>query len=337
MKRIALVLFLAFPLFGDVKQLVDEGVKLYDDRRYDEAIAKFKAALAEDPASDLAAYELGLTYAAKGDNAQCIAVMEPRVKARKNEYLSAMYAVLGNCHDHAGDPERAIATYRKGLKVDANDPQLLYNLAITLAGRGDYDEARKLLKKELSLNPRHPGGYQALGGVLETQQFRIPAALSFLRFLSLEPTGDRAKEVATHVLALLGASVEAKDKANITITLDPKPRKEEGDYSAVEMATAMAAAGEFLPENASKSEFERKRAALASALAIIVELAEAERGRDWAATQVVPFFSALHQRKLLDVFAGVALVSLHLPGMEEWGKANQAELDKYFAFMREQK
>ena len=334
MKRIALVLFLTVPLLADVKQLVDEGVRLYDAGRYDEAVEKLKAALAEDPSSDLAAYELGLTYFAKGDHAQCIALMEPRVKAKKNEYRSAMYSVLGNCQDHAGDANRAIATYRKGLKVDGNDTQLLFNLAVTLTQRGEYDEARKLLKKELELRPSHPGGYHVLGAVFEAQGFRIPAALAFLRVLTLEPAGARAKEAASHALALLGASVEKKDDANITINIDPKPRKEEGDYSAFEMMMAMAAAGEHLPESQGKSEFERKRAALASALAIAVELTDATRRRDFTAKQVIPFFRALYDRKLLDTFAGIAIAPLNLPGMEEWQKNHQAEVEQYMKLMR---
>lgn len=194
MKRIALVLCLAFPL---------------------------SAALEQDPSSDLAAYELALTYSAKGDHAECIALLEPRVKAKKNEYRSAMYAILGNCYDNGGDPERAIATYRRGLKVDRNDTQLLYNLAVTLAGRGELDEARKLLKQQL---------------------------------------------------ALLGAIAEGPNK-----------------------------------------------------------------GRDHTAKQVIPFFRELYDRELLDPYAGVALLSLKLPGTEEWVKANEAEFEAYLAFMREQR
>lgn len=335
MKRIALVLFLAVPLFADVKQLVDEGIRLYDAGRYDEAIVKLKAALAEDPSSDLAAYELGLTYAAKGDNAECIALLEPRVKAKKNEYRSAMYGILGNCHDNGGDPDRAIATYRRGLKVDRNDTQLLYNLSVTLAGRGELDEARKLLKQELALQPRHPSGHYLLGQVFEAQNFRVPAALAYLRFLSLEPAGERAKDAATRALALLGAGVEVKDAQNVTINVDPKPRKEEGDYGTVELMLSIAGAAQLLPEEAAKSEFERKRAQVASSLSMIAEVPN--KGRDHTAKQVIPFFRQMYDRKLLDAYAGIALLSLKLPGTEEWRKASQAEIDRFVAFMQESK
>jgi tetratricopeptide (TPR) repeat protein len=160
---------------------------------------------------------------------------------------------LGNCYENGGDPERAIATYRRGLKVDRNDTQLLYNLAVTLVKRAELEEARKLLKQELALQPWHPS--------------------------------DRARDAATRALALLGAGVEVKDAKNVTINVDTKPRKEEGEYEAVGFMLAIAGAAQMLPEEAAKSEFE----------------------------------------------------SLKLPGMQEWMKANDAEVDKYVAFMRAQK
>ena len=308
---------------------MNEGVALYDAGRYDEAVAKFKAALEEDPSSDLAAYELALTYQAKGDTAQCKAMLEPRVRT-KNKYLAAMHAILGNCYDSGGDPERAVATYRKGLKIDGNDTQLLYNLAVTLAGRGDHDEARKLLKKELTINPDHRSGHYLLGLVFEAQNFRIPATLSYLRFLSLEPAGDRAKDAARRAIALLGAGVEVKDKANINITIDTKARKEEGDYGSVEMMMAIAGAAQLLPEHENESEFERSRGHVSTALAMIVEVPD--RKRDYTATQIVPFFRTLYDRKLLDTYAGLALLSLRLPGSDEWRKANDESIQAYIRY-----
>ena len=325
MKRIALLLLLAVPSYADVATLVKEGIALYDIGRFDAAIAKFKAALEEDPSSDLAAYELGLTYSAKGDNAQCIALLEARV-ARKGKYQAPMYAILGNCHDNGGDSDRAIAAYRKGLRINGDDTQLLFNLAVTLRGRGKYDEARKLLKKELTLRPDHPGGYYALALVFEAQNFRMPATLAYLRFLSLESEGERAKDAARRALALLGAGVEQKDDQNVTITIDAKPRKEEGDFAMVEMMMGIAGAALFLPEKKDLSEFEKRRAHVAGALAMI---AEAHEGRDFTSKQIVPYFRTLYDRKLLDVYAGVALRSLDLPGEAAWTEANRAAIEGF--------
>ena len=324
------VVLLASPVYADVTKLVNEGTALHDSGRYDEAIAKFKAALEEDPSSILASYELALTYQGKGDTAQCVAILEPLART-KNKFQAALHAVLGNCYDIGGDPQRAIATYRKGLKIDGKDTQLLYNLAVTLAARGDYDEARKLLKQELALVPTHRSGHYLLGQIFEAQNFRIPAALSFLRFLSLEPVSDRAKDAAARAIALLGAGIEVKDKGNVNITIDSNPRKEEGDYSGVEMMMAFAGTVQLLPENENKSEFEKKLAHVSKALAMIVEAQGPKR--DYTSQHVIPFFRTLYDKELLDAFAAAAISSLWFEGSAEWSLANPEAIHKYAQFI----
>ena len=332
MRRITglFALLVAVPLLADVKQLVNEGIALHDQGRYDEAIAKYNAALAEDPSSDLAAYELAFAYHAKGDFAQCKTILEPRVKT-KNPYRVEMHGILGNCYDMGGDPARAIETYRRGLKIDGNDTQLLYNLAVTLTVKGDYDEARKLLKKELAINPNHRSGHYALAQVFDAQNFRVPATLSYLRFLSVEPSGERAKAAASRAVTLLGAGVERKDEQNISITIDSNSRKEEGDFSATEMMMALAGATQSLPENENKSDFEKTLGHVITTLAMVVE--GPDKKRNYTATQLVPFFRTLSDRKLLEAYAATAISSLGLAGGDEWRLAHADEIQAYMQFM----
>lgn len=319
------MLLVAIPLPADVRQLVAEGVALYDAGRYEEAIAKFTAALAEDPASDLAAYELALTHHAKREAAPCIAVLEPRAK-KKNPYQASMYAILGNCYDLGGDPKRAIATYRKGLKVDANETQLLYNLAVTLSAAGQYDEARKLLQKDLELDPNHLSGHYLLGRVFDVQNFRVPAIFQYLRFLAIAPNGERAKEAAARVLALLAGNVEQKSEGNINITISATTRKEEGDWAGMEMIIALMSAAKFMPPDeeekpaAPLTEFEQAKKQLGTVLSVLAD--GDSRGRDYTSRHNLPFFREMVKQGRLDHFAGVALVPLDLPGTAEWLKQN---------------
>lgn len=327
-------LLVALPLIaGDVAPIVSEGVALYDAGKYDEAVARFKAALAEDPASDLAAYELGLTYQAKNDPASCIALLEPRVK-KKSDRQPGMLSILGNCYDIGGQPDKAIAAYRRGLRIDPKDDQLLFNLAVTLTGRGELDEARALLKKELIARPDHPSGHYALASVFAAQNFRAAAVLEYLRFLALEPTTPRAKEASTRLLALIGAGVEVKDEKTINITIDTSSRKEEGDYSGFEMTMALVGAAPVSDDDKAKvSEFEKARKKVGLVLAILTE-APPKGARDYTATQNVPFFRELAQEKLLDALAGVSVLSLGLEGAETWQNENEGALLHFVAFMR---
>src|SRR5690242_11866677 len=104
MRKLIALLFLALGAFAqepapDPKQLVREGVALFDAGRFDEAIAKYKAALAIDPKDGTATYELALAYAQKGDYKGCVATLQPIADAVREPADVNRLVMLGNCLD----------------------------------------------------------------------------------------------------------------------------------------------------------------------------------------------------------------------------------------------
>jgi tetratricopeptide (TPR) repeat protein len=310
---------------------IAEGVALHDAGRYDEAIAKYRAILADDPKNEMAAYELALSATAKGDDALCIATIEPLAK-KKGRFQAPMLTVLGNCFDHAGQADRAIDAYRRGVKIAPDDANLLYNYAVTLAARGRNEDARQALKKALAVRPLHPNSHYLLAVVFAAENFRSAALLSYLRFLSLEPGTERAAQAAQRVLVLLNLGVQQKEANEITVNIDTKTRKEEGDFGGWEMMLGIVSAARFAPEEAPQTAFDQTRGQLASALRMLIETRQ-DLGRNYTAQHVVPFFAALEEKKLLDTYAGIALSTLELHGTQEWVKANEQAIRTYVAFV----
>ena len=58
-----------------------------------------------------------------------------------------------------------------------------------------------------------------------------------------------------------------------------------------------------------------------------------DKKRDYTATQVVPFFRTLYDRKLLDAYAASAISSLGLAGGDEWRLAHADAIQVYTQFM----
>ena len=329
------VLLLAPQLFAQASDKVREGIALFDQGRYDEAFAKYKEALAANPQDATAAYELGLTYAAKGDYGQCAATLDP-IASRPSQSQLTVLTMLGNCLDSGGNRTKAIEAYRRGLKIAPDDPALNFELGIALYGAGKYAEARQALQKDTLGRPGHAMGRYALAQAFETSNFRIPALLEFLHFLALDPSSARAAESAKHVRALMNAGVEQKDSKNITLTVDPDGPKDEGDYNALAMGVTLAAAARFTEKNENKSEFEQWRGALDSALNIFIEMTATTR-RDYTARAHVPFFSAMKKAGLMETFAGIALLPLRLDGGDAWAKANAKPIADFEKWMEPQR
>ncbi|MGI8668293.1 MAG: tetratricopeptide repeat protein, partial [Aridibacter sp.] len=55
------------PPTPEQKQLIQEGIRLHDAKKYDEAIAAYQAVLKENPNCALAIYEMALSYYNKKD------------------------------------------------------------------------------------------------------------------------------------------------------------------------------------------------------------------------------------------------------------------------------
>ena len=311
-------------------QQIAEANALTDAGKFDDAIAKLQQVLTDDPADKTARYELGLAYGDKGDTKQCLATLEPIGNAAGPMQVAAL-TMIANCLDTAHDGKAAIATYRRALAIDRNDPEVAFNLGIALARNGGpYDEARELLKKHAIADPDHASGHYALAKVFEGMNFPIPALFSYLHFLALEPTGSRAADAAARVRLLMDAGVQ-KTAKGANITIDPTASTAEGDYSAMAMILPITAASRGFKEKAKLSEFEQIREQLKTDVLL---LSEAGKQTDYTATVNARFFEEMKKAKALDGFAAAALLTQKLPGTQEWSVAHEAEVNAFLEWRR---
>ncbi|MCU1230902.1 MAG: hypothetical protein JWO97_3786 [Acidobacteria bacterium] len=312
---------------------IAEATAMMDAGKVDEAIAKLKTVLAGEPSNPSARYELGLAYSQKGEGALCRDTIQP-LSAMPGKLQVGALTTLATCLDQLGESQKAIDTYRRGLALSPDDAQLNYNLAVTLAQTNKLAEARKVAKHGAQKNPWHASEHYLLGKVFDAEGFRVPAVFSYLHFLALEPVGARGTEAITTVRELLARGV-AKTDAGANITVDPNAPKEEGDFGPMHMALAISAANGLTEKEAKKSEFEKARSMIASDVRMFIEIHEKDSG-SYTFDVNRPFFTAMEKAKVLDAFAGIALSTLHLPGMDEWVKANAEEIEAYLAWIRPQ-
>jgi tetratricopeptide (TPR) repeat protein len=309
---------------------IREATALVDAGKADEAIAKLQHVLADEPANTNATYELGLAYAAKGDTKLCRKTLEP-VGAAKGPLQVAALTTIANCLDNGHDAKGAIEMYRRALAIDPNDPEVAFNLGITLATSGSGDEARPLLERHAKADPLHASGHLILAKVFDAQHFTVPALFSYLHFIALEPTGARADAAVTRIRALMDGGAQ-KTAKGVNITIDPSASTAEGDYGAMAFMLPMAAAARGLEEKAKLSEFEQVRLQLVDDIHVFVETAK--DGSDYTATTQVPFFTKMDDAKALDGFAAVVLISQKLPGMQEWAKAHERDVNTFLDWRR---
>lgn len=148
---------------------VDVGKILYQQGRYDEALALFQQSVREAGKSAPAHYWLGRAWFALGDNAEALKAFRRTVQLDKNWAsghvgMGMVYAQLPNRRLDARN------AYRRALEIDPGNADAQYRMGMTYmdqerSGRliGSDRDGRKHFLKTVELNPTHPDAYYQLG------------------------------------------------------------------------------------------------------------------------------------------------------------------------------
>ncbi len=73
------------PVTDAQKAIIQDGIKLHDQKQFDGAIKKYEQVLAENPDATFAIYELALSYYTKGDREKAVETAVRGTKYRSQE------------------------------------------------------------------------------------------------------------------------------------------------------------------------------------------------------------------------------------------------------------
>ena len=313
---------------------IREGVALHERGDFDGAIRKYESVLAENPANVTALYELGYSYYAKKDYKKALEVAY-RGAGYQSSQLAGFYLLIGNNLDLAGAPDKAIEVYKKALKLFPNDGLLHYNMALTYRNKGKLDEAKKSLKAGLAAAPDHASSHLMLALLFHNTGHKAPALLAAARFLVLEHSSQRSIAALRLVRAVLGGGATAGGKpGEISVTLDANPKKDEGDFAAVETTLGLSAALALTEEEKGKTEAQKLVGQWETVLAVLAEQSGKQRQSTFVQQFYVPYFVELKQKGHVEAFVYHALKSSGLPDVREWTEANSGRVMQFLIWSK---
>lgn len=231
-----LALFIVqFPLFAqqeEIKKILTDGVALFEEGKYEAAIAEYEKVFKIEKDNTSALFEIGYAYYALKDYEKAIKYADKVIKQDKDNLLEA-YNLKGNTLDDIGKPDKAIKVYEEGIKKFPDQYLLYFNLGISHYRLREYPEAELALQSAIQIKVNHNSSHFYLGKLKADTNDRVPSMLALYFFLLLEPNGERA-EIAYDLLQKeLVQGVEKKDDGNATINISQ--RQLESEYSPVEM------------------------------------------------------------------------------------------------------
>lgn len=126
-----LTVLLATSLQGEsTRKLVRDGNKAYRSGQYDQALAKYKAALMAGGDPSVVAYNLGNTHYALGESEAAQQAYTESMRPGRARDLSGSVYNLGNAYLQGGKMSEAISAYIEALKLNPDDEDAKYNLEL---------------------------------------------------------------------------------------------------------------------------------------------------------------------------------------------------------------
>lgn len=317
----------------NIDSLVQVGVQYHDDGQYDKAIETYKTALAADPNSALANYEISMTYLSINDYENALKHSDKVIRLN-NGHLLAAYMAKGTCLDYMGKTKESIKLFKKGIKKFGDHYLLYYNLGYDYYKLKEYDKAEEFIIKAIKSNPEHASSHLMLGHIMAEKKQRVQSLLCLNYFLFLEPNSERAKTAYAMLKNQFGGHVvRDKDKPeqiNIYISADQKNE----DFRAAELMVSMLEASSKLEKNKEKTEEELFIMNTTSFFKILGEFKkEKDTGIWW--DFYIPFFYSLAESEHIDTFCYYISQSSNTKA-QEWLNDNNDRLIQFGTWLKNQ-
>jgi Flp pilus assembly protein TadD len=217
---------------GDTEVLSRLAEALAEMGDYRASADRLLAAIKVDPEDPILRQQLGTVLGELGETAQAI---EHLTKALEMVASPDVHVILGNLYVDQGDGEKAVSHYRQALVLDPDDIDAHYNLGVQLGKQGEQKEAEAHYRAVLEVDGAHAEAANNLGVALLLQDKRGESIQYFERAVRLEPSDEDARR--NLAMALLG---EARVDDAIAVLQDGLARTPEAPQLANYLAWVRA-------------------------------------------------------------------------------------------------
>lgn len=321
----------------EAEALVAKGIIYHDKGDYEKAIAKYDQALELDADNLVALAEKSMSLMYMEKYEESILICERAIQKHKGETnLNNVYVTYGNALDGLHQAKKAIEVYDEGIKQFPDYYALYYNKAISLNGLKRFEEALSCFQIAASKNPRHASSHNGIGTLLFLGEQRIPALMAYSRFLTLEPEGDRAKQILVNLKKIMKGNTEVTGENSVTVHINSdmlsdttaEGKNKENNFGMTDMILSMTASLDGDDLFKKETEVERFIRKFQTVCTSLEETRKGKTGFYW--DYYVPYFIELYNNKYVETFAYVAFASSDDSKVVKWLKEHETELQEFF-------
>jgi tetratricopeptide (TPR) repeat protein len=135
---------------AESEKFFDQGLKLYEQYEYREAVASFDKAIAADPANTKVYTAKGIALCFEGDYAGGIALIQKTLDSKPG-YVPALYD-MAMAYKLQNQLDQSLYWFEKTIQGDPKNTWSYYGIATIYADKGKTQESLKYLKKAIELD-----------------------------------------------------------------------------------------------------------------------------------------------------------------------------------------
>ncbi|MBR8537177.1 tetratricopeptide repeat protein [Carboxylicivirga sediminis] len=189
MRYLVLVLMMGFfsvkAQQSEADKFIRQGQALFGHELYQDAINKYKQAIAFDKKCVEAHYELAYTYLTIKDYDEAL-FYSRNVLGEKSDYWLDALLIYGAVLNNKGNIKGAIREYNKALKKYPDEYLLYYNIAESYQRINEDEKAEDALLKALRLNNNHIPSHLLLSSIMKSRGEVLKSMLPLYYCLLIE-------------------------------------------------------------------------------------------------------------------------------------------------------
>jgi tetratricopeptide (TPR) repeat protein len=180
-------------IIEDLKAALNEGNKLSEEKKYEEAIAVYEKLLSENPDAYVINKNIGNCYfeLQKYDKAE----EYYRKVLDKDPDNAEIMLLIGNCYGNRGEKDKAMEWYGKIEFDKITDPTVLFNIGSGFYSQSKYEEALKYYKRAVEIQKDFLDAIYQLGLTYLAMGNNAEAIATFEGYLKYDTDSPKANQV----------------------------------------------------------------------------------------------------------------------------------------------
>ncbi|PBQ31944.1 hypothetical protein CNR22_09235 [Sphingobacteriaceae bacterium] len=298
--------------------IINRGIELHGDKKYEEAITEFKKVHRNDSNYYLASVEILNSYLALKKNNEGIALCDELLKL-KNDYTPNILIYKGDFLDHMEKYGEAEKIYEMGAKEYPINHVFYYAMGVSKLHQKKPDQAYTYFIKTLKLNPFHSASHLQLGLLARRNNSIVGTMLAYQFSLLCDASSKRAQGIVGDLEKISKLELEPD-----TI-LSMKVFETENDFTELESIIKSKVALGSKYKSKTDLQFD-----LVKQMQLLIEnIGKYKDVKGFYNEFYGAFFTELNNSKFLEQFIYFSLRGMEVEKVNKWLAKNKADVDVF--------